>query len=131
MNAPAHRAVGPLCVKTNPAEAAEGVVGVGYFDRIIRIDRINRIVAPTILHYRVAGWAVERVVKAGDGDAVLDFVRQLAVERVGGAETHDVDRKWRRGRERSHCLSHVTLLALICGTPPKTVRKANKSSAQQ
>ena len=29
------------------------------------------------------GWAVERVVGAGDGDAVLDFVRQLAVDRVG------------------------------------------------
>ena len=61
-------------------EAAEGIVGVVYFVRIYKMNRIERI-------SRGAG---ERVVGAGDGDAVLELVRQPAVEegRVGRGSLH-------------------------------------------
>ena len=83
-----------------------------------------------ILHYRVARWAVEGVVGAGEGDAVLDFVRQLAVDRVGGAEKWRVNREKKCGRGRSHQLSahpiHDTIVADILHPCPKNLGRERR-----
>ena len=100
-----------LYVKNNPAKMAEGIVGVFQPQRTQRSQRTFFIEA-------VAGWAVERVVGAGDGDAVLHLVRQLAVDQAIGARAmRHSHREKHRGFEKSHQMSappvHGTIVADI------------------
>ena len=77
---------------------AEGVVGVGDGERLARRAR------PTIVHEAVARGAGEGVEGAGDGGAVLDFVRQLAVEgRVGREFSHSMDQYLNRIPQSNRC----------------------------